>query len=94
MNRSTRIDYAAVNAKGVVLYTFNDAAKARAWVRNSAALHDGLHVREITVTTQSRKIYSPPKSRSDDLAIPPAPRVAPPARAIEAARSDEREIAA
>ena len=36
-----RTDYVAVNSRGVKLYTFNDAAKARAWVRSNASLHDG-----------------------------------------------------
>lgn len=78
MNRSTRIDFAAVNGRGVTLYTFNDAAKARAWARDNCHLHDGLHVREVTVTTISRKLYTPPKPRVDKgLAFPPAPRCEP-----------------
>lgn len=52
-----RTDYVAVNSRGVKLYTFNDAAKARAWVRSNAALHDGLHLQEVSLV--ARKIYTP-----------------------------------
>ena len=72
MRRQTNIDYAAVNARDVILHTFSDAAKGRAWVRDNAALHTGLHLREVTVTTISRRVYAPPAVRRqrDDFAIP------------------------
>lgn len=72
MSRQTRIDYAAVNARGVTLYTFSDPAVGRAWVRANAALHNGLHLREVTITTTSRRMYAPPSSvaRRSDFRIP------------------------
>lgn len=54
-----RQDYAAINRLGRILITFNDLAMARAWVRERAAEHDGLHVAEITVTTTIRPVYRP-----------------------------------
>ena len=54
---SVRIDYEAVNARGVVLSTFSDLAMARAFVRDRACVHDGLHVVEVTVTR--RPAYRP-----------------------------------
>lgn len=73
MSRQTRIDYAAVNARDVTLHTFSDPAKGRAWVRDNAALHTGLHLREVTITTISRRVYAPPSVRRqrDEFAIPP-----------------------
>lgn len=72
MDRSTKVDYAAVNARGVTLHTFSDAAAGRAWVRANAPLHDGLHLRKVTITTTSDRIYSVPASvrRAADLRIP------------------------
>lgn len=72
MSRETRTDYAAVNARGVTLHTFSDPAVGRAWVRNHAALHTGLHLREVTITTTSRRMYAPPSAvvRRNDFAIP------------------------
>lgn len=65
-----RTDYAAVNGLGVKLYTFNDVAKGRAWVRDNASIHVGLHLVEIAVT--ERRVYRPPAARRqrDDFAIP------------------------
>ncbi|CAN7173168.1 hypothetical protein [Brevundimonas sp. LjRoot202] len=72
MNRSTRIDYAAVNARGVILRTFNDAAKGRAWVRENAALHADLHLQELTTVQIARRIYRPAPAaiRRHDLSFP------------------------
>lgn len=72
MSRDTRTDYAAVNARGVTLYTFSDPAVGRAWVRNNAALHTGLHLREVTITTTSRRLYAPSaaSARRNDFSIP------------------------
>ena len=73
MNRVLRTDFAAVNAKGVTLYTFSDPAKGRAWVRENACRHDGLHLQEVQIT--ARKVYRPPSAsrRRFDLAIPAMP---------------------
>lgn len=72
MSRQTRIDYAAVNARDVTLHTFSDPVVGRAWVRANAAIHPGLHLREVTVTITSRRIFSVPASvrRAADLSIP------------------------
>lgn len=75
MQRIVRVDYAAVNAKGVTLYTFSDAAKGRAWVRENACLHDGLTLEEVSLT--ARRIYRPRVvSRARDFRIPTMPAVA------------------
>lgn len=68
--KTIRTDFAAVNGAGVTLYTFNDLPRARAWVRDNAAIHTGLHVQEVSLVT--RKIYSPPRRtrQADDLRIP------------------------
>jgi hypothetical protein len=73
MTRTIRTDYAAVNGLGVKLYTFNDASKGRAWVRDNAAIHTGLHLVEVALT--ERRIYRPPsiRPRHDDFAIPACP---------------------
>lgn len=69
MTRTIRTDYAAVNARGVTLYTFNDLATARAWVRDNAHQHDGLMLEEVALT--ARRIYRPrPAKRADQFAIP------------------------
>lgn len=74
MSRQTRIDYAAVNARDVTLHTFSDPAVGRAWVRANAAIHPGLHLREVTITTTSRRMYAPPSAvvRRNDFRIPAA----------------------
>lgn len=73
MSRVLRTDYAAVNALGVTIYTFNDLAKGRAWVRQNASLHIGLHLQEIALV--ARKVYRPPspRFRADAFAIPAMP---------------------
>lgn len=55
----TSTDFQAVNARGVTLATFGDVALARAWVKRNAALHDGLHVEEVTTTVTRRRTYVP-----------------------------------
>lgn len=75
MTPAVRTDYAAVNVRGVTLCTFNDVAKGRAWVRQNAVLHDGLHLREVTITTKSRRIYAAPAAavRRNDFRFPSSP---------------------
>ena len=70
MGRLIRVDFQAVNSRGVVLFTFSDPAVGRAWVRNNAALHDGLVLEEIALT--ARRVYRPPTAavRRHDLTIP------------------------
>lgn len=70
MTRTIRTDYAAVNGKGVTLYTFSDAAKGRAWVRDNAALHDGLILEEVQLV--ARRVYRAPRTaaRRNDFSIP------------------------
>lgn len=52
-----RTDFAAVNASGVTLRTFNDIKRAREWVRDNAWQHAGLHLQEVSLV--ARKIYTP-----------------------------------
>jgi len=52
-----RTDYAAVNARGVTLYTFNDGDKARAWVRDNLHRHVGARV--VVRETVERPFYTP-----------------------------------
>lgn len=70
MTRTIRTDYAAVNGKGVTLYTFNDATKGRAWVRENACLHDGLILEEVQLV--ARRVYRAPSAavRRNDFRIP------------------------
>lgn len=69
MTRVVRIDWQAVNSRGVVLFTFSDIARGRAWVRDNAALHDGLVLEEIALV--ARRVYRPRVvSRTDPFAIP------------------------
>jgi hypothetical protein len=53
----TRVDYEAVNARGVTLCTFQDLDMAKAWVRERYAEHEGLHVVETTITR--KPVYRP-----------------------------------
>jgi hypothetical protein len=57
MTHTIRTDYAAYNARGVQVRTFNDLPRARAWVRDNASLHVGLHLQEVSLV--ARKIYTP-----------------------------------
>ena len=70
MGRVVRTDWQAVNAKGAILYTFNDIARARAWVRENAALHDGLVLEEVSLV--ARRVYRPPAAavRRNDFRVP------------------------
>jgi len=70
--RTLRTDYAAVNAKGVTVYTFSDREQGRAWVRENACRHEGLTLEEVSIT--ARRIYRPRTvSRARDFAIPAIP---------------------
>lgn len=70
MPRLIRQDFQAVNSRGIVLFTFNDAAKGRAWVRENAALHDGLVLEQIEIV--ARRVYRPRgvAARPDPFSIP------------------------
>jgi len=70
MSRVVRTDWQAVNSKGVVLYSFNDIARGRAWVRENASLHDGLVLEEVALV--ARRVYRPPAAavRRNDFRIP------------------------
>jgi len=58
----TRIDFHAVNARGVVLFTSSDIEIARSWVRVRAPEHDDLHVEEVVTTIHRRRVYTPRKA--------------------------------
>ncbi len=69
--KTLRTDWQAVNAHGVVLYSFNDFEIGRDWVKRNAALHDGLELREVALV--SRRVYRPRVARPapvSDFAIP------------------------
>jgi hypothetical protein len=66
--KTLRTDYAAFNARGVQVRTFNDLPHARAWVRNNAVLHEGLHLQEVSLV--ARKIYTPRSRPAPDFSIP------------------------
>lgn len=68
MTRTLRTDYAAVNSHNVTLRTFNDLPRARAWVRDNASLHAGLHLQEVSLV--ARKIYTPRHRPASDFSIP------------------------
>lgn len=69
MIRTVRTDFAAVNGKGVTLYTFNDLQSARAWARDNAARHDGLRIEQVTLVAAT--VYTPRRSRpAPDFRIP------------------------
>lgn len=72
MTRVLRTDYAAVNGRGITVYTFSDPAKGRAWVRDNAFLHDGLTLEVVTLT--ARRVYRPRAvSAARDFRIPAMP---------------------
>lgn len=73
MSRLIRTDYQAVNANGVVLFTFNDRDAARAWVRDNACRHDGLCLERIEIL--AHRDYRPrsPHRRPDAFAVPVMP---------------------
>lgn len=70
MGRVVRTDWQAVNSKGIVLFTFSDIARGRAWVRDNASLHDGLVLEEVSLV--ARRVYRPPAAavRRNDFRIP------------------------
>lgn len=55
----TRLDFEAVNARGVTIRTFDRLELAKAWVREHAPEHDGLHVQAVTTTTRREAVYHP-----------------------------------
>lgn len=69
--RTVRIDYAAVNARGVSVRTFQDRDIGKTWVRENAYLHDGLQL-EVHETT-ARRVYKPRLAPRHSFAIPPMP---------------------
>jgi len=70
MSRTIRTDFQAVNSRRVVLYTFSDPVVGRAWVRENAALHDGLVLEEVSLV--ARRVYRPPAAavRRNDFRVP------------------------
>jgi len=59
MNSTTRTDYLVCNRLGVVLFTSDDRAIAIRAAKEREAIHSGVHVEELTVTTTRRKVWSP-----------------------------------
>lgn len=55
----TRFDFNAVNARGVVVRSFSTLDLARAWVREHAADHAGLHAVCVTTTIRAEVVYRP-----------------------------------
>lgn len=39
-----RVDYEALNGRGVLLRTFSNLKLARSWMRMNASKHEGLHI--------------------------------------------------
>lgn len=56
---ATRLDYAAVNARGITIRTFGDLTQARQWVHANHELHTGLIVEEVATTVTRRRVYRP-----------------------------------
>lgn len=72
MTRTLRTDFAAVNAKGVTVRTFDDERRAKTWVRENALLHDGLTLERVKIVAE--RIYRPRvANRARDFAIPAMP---------------------
>jgi hypothetical protein len=63
----TTSGYEAVNARGVILCTFSELDLARAWVRERAAEHSGLHLVEVTVL--KRPVYRPRPATRPTLVV-------------------------
>jgi len=61
----------AINRQGVILYSFNDLPRARAWARENVRVHDGLKIQSVQVIT--RTVYTPPRPRPCPFLIPPMP---------------------
>lgn len=71
MTRTTRIDWIAVNARGVAVRSFSDRASGRAWVKDNALLHDGLVLDRVEYTEARYRDYRPRlMRRADPFAIP------------------------
>lgn len=74
---SAATTFNAVNYRGVIVRSFNDETRARAWVKAEARTHEGLHLRRVRVIDDV--IYTPVASRPalrGPFAIPPAPAFA------------------
>ena len=70
-----RTDWRAVNARGRTVHTFSDRDLGRAWVRNNAALHDGLRLESVELIEVARTDYrprlaKPARRQPDPFAIP------------------------
>lgn len=73
----TAATFNAVNYRGVIVRSFNDEKRARAWVKDQAETHEGLHLRRVRVIDDV--IYTPVISRGalrGPFAIPPTPAFA------------------
>jgi len=57
----TAATFNAVNYRGVIVRSFNDEGRARAWVKTEAQTHEGLHLRRVRVIDDV--IYTPVASR-------------------------------
>lgn len=69
--RESKTDFQAVNIRGIVIQTFSDADLARKFARENQHLHNGLTIQTRTVTTETRRFYTPPKSRrAVDFSVP------------------------
>lgn len=55
----TRYDFQAVNARGIVLRTFDNLQTARKWAREHASEHDGLCIQSVVVTVRTQVVYRP-----------------------------------
>ena len=78
MMRETTTDYQATNARGVIIQTFSDADLARKFARDNQHLHTGLTIQTRTVTVETRRFYTPPKTRKAvDFSIPQWGAVSP-----------------
>lgn len=74
--RTIRTDFQAVNAVGRVVYTFGDRDSARAWAKDNAHLHDGLHIERVEIV--AHREYTPRVvRRRPDFAIPQWGAVSP-----------------
>lgn len=67
---SAAVDFRVVNHLGVVLHTSPDRDLAKRWAKANAYRHEGLEVHEITITTQSRRVYRPTPARPVNMEGP------------------------
>lgn len=68
------LTFNAVNYRGVIVRSFDNEKRARAWVKDQARIHEGLHLRRVRVIDDV--IYTPAASRPalrGPFAIPPMP---------------------